>query len=434
MITAVVGLQFGDEGKGKIVDFLSEMHQVVVKFNGGRNAGHTVVTQAGTFKFHLIPSGSLRAKEVILANGMTIDPIFLMEEIKNAKAANPAIRVRVSRLAHVVTELHTFLDKCEEEARGEFKIGTTAKGIGPTYEDKYARTGVRMDDLGNPDILKAKLQLIIKMKGTLLHGSKYEDQAEVDRIVRELHEAGKAVSEYLCDTEIMINSHFSEGMSILFEGSHGTMLDVDFGMYPYVTSSNTISGTLSVSSGFSFRKVGKVIGVVKTYMSRVGEGPFPTELHGPKADTLREIGHEYGTTTGRPRRVGWLDLQLLKYAVMINDVDSLALTSLDTLGQLDQIRVATGYYRDGERIEGIIRKNDDLKGLEVRYMEFSPWGKLSDEAIMKIVENGIEAMPPSMKEFVRTIESATGRSAGFISLGNRREKTLVLDPALKSGA
>ncbi len=434
MITSVVGLQFGDEGKGKVVDFLAGRHDVVVKYNGGRNAGHTVVTKAGTFKFHLIPSGSLRAKEIILANGMTIDPMFLVEEIENAKKANPHIRIFVSKLAHVVTEIHTYLDTAEEAARGKMKIGTTAKGIGPAYEDKYGRTGVRMEDLLSPELLKEKLSLIVKMKDSLLRESKYGVPAEIDRIVLELSATGKKVAEFLCDTEQLLNDRYRSGDSILFEGSHGAMLDVDFGMYPYVTSSNTISGAISASTGFPARKLQKIVGVVKSYTSRVGDGPFPTEIHGDMASTLRDLGREYGTTTGRPRRVGWLDLQLVKYAVMINDVDTIALTSVDTLGKLDTVRVATGYYRNGKEVAGIVRHLGDLDGIEVRYREFKPWGALEDSQISDIVENGQDSMPVSMREFIDFVQERCGRPVEFVSLGNLREKTLILGSLAKIGA
>lgn len=420
-----MGLQFGDEGKGKVVDFLSGFHGIVVKYNGGRNAGHTVVTDAGTFKFHLIPSGSLRAREIVLANGMTIDPFYLVEEIRNARAANPDIKVLVSRMAHVVTELHMYLDTKEEEARGALKIGTTAMGIGPAYEDKYGRTGIRMGDLASPEVLKAKLSLMTRMKASLLKGSKYEKPEELDRIVAELAGAGREISGYMCDTEVYLDGCHGRKADILFEGSHGTLLDVDFGMYPYVTSSNTLAGAVSVGSGFSFRRVHNVIGVVKTYMSRVGEGPFPTEISGNEADRLREMGHEYGTTTGRPRRVGWLDLQLLKYSIMINDVDSLALTSLDTLGKMSEVRVGTGYRKDGKEITGIIRSMKELEGLEVKYRSFQPWGELSDGQVEDMMRRGKEAMPDSLKEFITFVEDSTGKPAEFISLGKKREMTLV---------
>ena len=293
LVSVVVGLQFGDEGKGKVTDYLSAKHDVVIRYNGGGNAGHTVVTQTGTFKFHLIPSGALQAEVVILTNGMVIDPIALNDEIKRLKELNPKIKIEVSEHASVVTDLHKFLDLAEEDARKALRIGTTAQGIGPTYEDKYGRTGLRMADLLDPVILKEKMLLVTRMKQSLIEGSEFIYESRLDDMVLKLHESGKILKPYLKDTCNSIQKYYSEGKNIMFEGAHGALLDIDFGIYPYVTSSNTVAGAITNDSGFSFRKVREVIGVAKAYVSKVGNGPFPTEIKGKNAEFLRQLGSEY---------------------------------------------------------------------------------------------------------------------------------------------
>ncbi|MGC8609655.1 MAG: adenylosuccinate synthase, partial [Thermoplasmata archaeon] len=322
-VSVIVGLQFGDEGKGKITDYLSEKYDVVARFNGGTNAGHTVVTQDGTFKFHLVPSGSLRTKMVILGNGMVIDPFALIDEISKIRAVNKNLAVKVSFNAHVVTKMHKILDNMEEKVRSSMSIGTTAQGIGPTYEDKYARTGIRMIDILNEETLKAKIESIYSMKSNLLKDTEYSEKKNRDSMAREIYEAGTILKEYMDYTENALYESYSEGKNILFEGAQGLLLDPDFGFYPFVTSSNTISASSFTGTGFSLRKVKNIIGVAKAYVSKVGEGPFATEIFGEPAEKLREAGGEYGTTTGRPRRVGWLDLPMLKYAIMLDDVDQI---------------------------------------------------------------------------------------------------------------
>lgn len=423
MITVILGLQFGDEGKGKVTDYLSEQYSTVVRFNGGNNAGHTVVTESGKHKFHLIPAGALRSRSVVLGNGMVIDPFGLLEEIGKLKLVHAEVTIKISRLAHVVTPLHKYLDKAEEEVRAKLRIGTTAQGIGPTYEDKSARTGIRMVDLLHRDILSDKVETIFRMKKALLEGSDFSTEKARNEMVENLLKAGKEIEKYLDYTEDFIYDAYERGESILFEGAHGTMLDLDFGIYPFVTSSNTLSGAVSHGSGFPFRKVDRVIGVVKSYTSRVGEGPFPTEVFGNDADKMREAGGEYGTTTGRPRRVGWLDLSLLAYAIRINDVDTLALTKIDTLGQMDVIRVGESYSLDGKRISYIPRSLEELGRVQVSYREFEPWGDLSD-----LGKNGksieYSELPEQVRDYISYIEKSLKRPIEVISLGADRNKTI----------
>lgn len=421
MIGAVLGLQFGDEGKGKITDFLSGRFQVSVRFNGGGNAGHTVVANGKTYKFHLIPSGSLRCESVILGNGMVIDPHALVQEMDNLRSSGCSSRILISKMAHVVTPMHKVLDLKEESVRSKLSIGTTAQGIGPTYEDKYARTGIRMVDLLNMDIIREKVETIYKMKESLLRDTEFSNEARRDAMVKDLYATGTRLAPYMAYTEIEVFREYREGKSILFEGAQGTMLDIDFGMYPFVTSSNALAGALSLGAGFPFRKVDYVIGVAKAYMSKVGSGPFPSEIQGEEANRLRELGHEYGTTTGRPRRVGWFDVPLLKYSTMMNDVDAIALTRLDTLGQMDKIRICTSYRKDGKEIDYIPRSFDELSQIELEYLDMKPWGKITPKAGGFAYED----LPSEMLEYVKKVEELLGIPVDIISLGEGRENTIV---------
>jgi len=421
VIAAVLGLQFGDEGKGKITDFLSDKFNVVVRFNGGGNAGHTVVAQGKTYKFHLVPSGSLRSEVVILGNGMVIDPFALNQEIESLRASGCSSKILISKMAHVVTPMHKILDIKEESVRSKMNIGTTAQGIGPTYEDKYARTGIRMVDLLDYELLRDKIEIIYRMKENLLKDSEFSDVLKREEMTRSLHGEGLKLADFLKYTEIELYELYAAGKSILFEGAQGTMLDIDFGMYPFVTSSNALSGALMMGSGFTFRKVQRVIGVVKAYMSRVGSGPFPTELTGDDGKRLRDLGNEYGTTTGRPRRVGWLDLPMLRYTIRMNDVDVLALTRLDTLGLMPEIKVGLRYLKDGREISYVPRSYQELAGVKIDYISMKPWGRIDPDE----VGNDYEALPKEARDYVALIERELKKTVGIISLGEKRENTIL---------
>ncbi|WP_297215972.1 adenylosuccinate synthase [Thermoplasma sp.] len=419
---AVVGLQFGDEGKGKITDYLSGSYDVVVRFNGGTNAGHTVVTDDGTFKFHLLPSGSLRTSYVVLGSGMVIDPISLIPEIEIVKKVNPALRIIVSRNAHVVTKMHRQLDVEEEKIRSSLMIGTTAQGIGPTYEDKYARTGIRMGDITNFNVVKEKIETMYRMHSNLLSGTEFSDPEKRNEMAQALYDAGLKIKEYLDYTEMAIDRLYSQGKRILFEGAQGVLLDPDFGFYPFVTSSNTISASIYTGTGFSLRKVNRIIGVAKAYVSKVGEGPFPTEITDDLAKQLRDLGGEYGTTTGRPRRVGWLDLPMLRYAVRIDDVDELAITKVDTLGMLDRVKVCKQYLLDGKPIDYVPRDMETIKKIEPVYEEFDGWGSISDSISGRKIS--IDQLPPKLVKYIKFIEDQLGKSVGIISMGKERNRTV----------
>ena len=422
MIGAVLGLQFGDEGKGKISDFLSDKFQVEVRFNGGANAGHTVVANGEKYKFRLVPSGSLRCETVILGNGMVIDPQALIDEISNLKSSRCKARIKISKLAHVVTPMHKELDRKEEEVRSKLSLGTTAQGIGPTYEDKYARTGIRMNDLQNLEILREKIEIIYRMKLNLLSDTEFSDPSVREKVALDLHKSGQELEPYLEYTEATIYDLYQNGKNILFEGAQGTMLDIDFGMYPFVTSSNALAGALSLGAGFPFRRVDYVLGVVKAYMSKVGAGPFPTEIHSELADRLRDVGNEYGTVTRRPRRVGWLDLPMLKYSIRMNDVDAIALTRLDTLGEMDTIKICTSYKKNGKELNYIPRSFKELEELELTFREVESWGKLDPEILKK---HDYSMLPQKMKDYIRIIEDELKVPVEVLSLGEGRENTIV---------
>ncbi|BAB59432.1 adenylosuccinate synthase [Thermoplasma volcanium GSS1] len=421
----VVGLQFGDEGKGKITDFLSESYDVVVRFNGGTNAGHTVVVGNETYKFHLLPSGSLRTKVVVLGSGMVIDPQSLISEIEIVKKNNSNLAVVVSSNAHVVTKIHKYLDVEEEKIRSSMVIGTTAQGIGPTYEDKYARSGLRMIDLLDYKTIIEKLDIIYRMHENLLSRSEFSDPSVRENLAKELYSYGQELKKYMYYTDILINKLYNEGRTILFEGAQGVLLDPDFGFYPYVTSSNTISASSYTGTGFSMRKIKKVIGVAKAYVSKVGAGPFPTELNDDLAKKIRDAGGEYGTTTGRPRRVGWLDVPLLKYAVQIDDVDEIALTKVDTLGILHTIKVCYSYELDGKQIDYIPKHISEVSRVKPLYEEFEGWGDLSSSLLHPKMRKW--EIPQQLRRYIDFIEEQIGRPVTIISSGKDRSKTVRIE-------
>ena len=421
MRSLVLGLQFGDEGKGKITDFISHPGSVIVRYNGGTNAGHTVVTDRGTFKFHLLPAGSLRAESIVLGNGMVIDPEALITEISSIRAENKDLKILVSSAANVVTKLHKAIDRAQEEMRGDNKIGTTSHGIGPTYEEKYSRNGIRIEDLADIDKIRKKLKLISTMRRSELENTEYNNPEKIEQLAVELSKYWASIGKYVCRTEIVLHEMVTDNREMVFEGGHGTMLDIDFGSYPYVTSSNTISGGVHTGSGVSLRKIQRIIGVVKSYTSRVGEGPFPTELHGKDADLLREAGGEYGTTTGRPRRVGWLDIPLVKYASTLNDIDELSLTKLDVLGTFKTIKICTDY---GKNVKNAINVLTGSEKADPSYMEMDSWGTLKEDEIREMVKKGYSSLPDEMRTYIEKVESLSGKPVHIISIGKIRDSTI----------
>ncbi len=394
MNVVVIGLQFGDEGKGKVVDYLSQDFDIVARFSGGSNAGHTVKVDGQEFKLHLLPSGVLRGKKGVLGSGMAVDMELLSQEVEELESRGFSVDILISSRAHVVTSLHKEMDAIEDEVR---RIGTTKRGIGPTYEAKAKRLGIRVGELFNETLVAHRLRLLARLWGM--------NDGDVEGEARRLKELAEKFKERIVDTEIWLNNAIDSGKSVLFEGSQAVLLDIDFGTYPYVTSSSTIPGGVSTGLGVPPKKIHKVIGVMKPYMTRVGMGPFPTELSGDEAEKLREKGGEYGATTGRPRRVGWLDMPLLRYASMISGVDEIALTKVDVLQGMEEVPVAWEYSCHGERH---LLPPMELELCSPVYRRFPGWRSIDE---------------PEFREFLRMVEEETGARVGMVSYGAEREKT-----------
>ena len=414
----VAGMQFGDEGKGKIVDFFSENADVVIRFNGGDNAGHTIVAESKKYKFHLIPSGAIRGKELVISNGCAVNPKILINEIKAIRKAGKSVNLFLSGRANAIMPYHVALDEAQEEKRRN-KIGTTKRGIGPCFSDKAERTNaVRIYDLINDDkLLFEKINANLNQKKKLIKCVDIGKYAE--SIFKEYKKYGNFLKKYICDTSLHINRRIGEGKKMLFEGAQGTFLDVDFGTYPFVTSSNTISGALCCGCGFFPKKI-KISGVVKAYMTRVGEGIFPTELFDKRKNHLLNVGAEYGTTTGRPRRCGWLDLPLIKRAILLNSADSFAFTKIDVLAGLKKIKICT-HYKTKNKILDIFPDNpNELKEAQPIYKEFEGF----EEVDLKKIKNRSE-LPLKIKQYINFVEKKAGIPIEIISIGPKREETII---------
>ncbi|MBV2165044.1 MAG: adenylosuccinate synthase, partial [Kaistella sp.] len=372
----VVGLQYGDEGKGKITDVLSAKSDYVVRFQGGDNAGHTVYAGEEKFVLHLLPSGVLQCKgKCIIANGVVVNPKAFLKEIGQIEEKGMKTdHVFISRRAHVIMPYHILLDTYREEEAGGTHIGTTKKGIGPCYEDKIARIGIRMVDLLNPEVLEEKIRKNLKIKNSLFEKYFEKPTLEFDEIYKEFLELGEKLKDRIVDTEVELNQAIHDGKNILFEGAQAAMLDIDFGTYPYVTSSSPTTGGVCSGAGVPPTSLQNLIGVAKAYTTRVGEGPFPTELDNELGENIRQIGFEFGATTGRPRRTGWLDLVSLKHATMINGINNLVITKLDVLSGIPTIKIATKYKtEDGKIIDYFTSSTTKLYKYEPIYEELEGW-------------------------------------------------------------
>jgi adenylosuccinate synthase len=424
----VVGAQWGDEGKGKVVDFLSENADLVVRFNGGNNAGHTVKTAGNTFKLHLLPSGVVRGKLSVIANGVVVDPGVLLEEIRLLKERGFEPNLAISDKAHVIMHYHRVFDTSSDK---KSKIGTTGRGIGPAYSDKARRTGaIRMADFVDGSFGK-KLESVLKGKkyellkfGVIRKPGEFGAYASL--LINEYKAYGERIKPYICDTSTLINQAIEDGKNVLFEGAQGTLLDVDHGTYPYVTSSNSCAGGACTGAGVGPTKIKRVIGVSKAYTTRVGEGPFPTELQDQTGESIRKAGNEYGTTTGRPRRCGWLDLVMLKYAKMVNGLTSLALTKLDILSGMEKIKICIAYEIDGKRTEHFPSSSETLEKAKPVYVEMGGWKKWDDCEAGAIVNNGIEGLPENARKYIEFIENKVSVPISIVSIGSGREETIVV--------
>lgn len=419
----VVGLQWGDEGKGKIVDFLSEKADVVARYQGGHNAGHTVVIKNEKFILHLIPSGILyKNKKCLIGNGVVIDPAALIEEINGLRERGVKIsrNLFISKNAHVIMPYHMALDKQSEKLRGAKSIGTTGRGIGPAYSDKIGRTGIRMADLLQPDVFKDKLKAHLIHINFLLENLYKTDGFKADDIYNEYVGYAEKLSAYIADTDIIINRTIAEKGNVLFEGAQGTMLDIDHGTYPFVTSSNAIAGGACTGLGVGPTKISKVLGVVKAYTTRVGSGPFPTEIKDALGDTLREKGGEYGATTGRPRRCGWLDMVILRHSARINGLTGIALTKLDILDGLNTIKICTAYRHQGKIYQEFPKEIPVFEECEPVYEEVKGW----DSSTVGIRD--FPKLPRTAKAYIKTIEKMLGVKVHIISTGQRRDERILL--------
>jgi adenylosuccinate synthase len=425
--TAVVGAQWGDEGKGRIVDLLSSRVDMVVRFQGGNNAGHTVVKEDKEFKLHLIPSGILYpGVKCVIGNGVVLNPEVLIEELDSLeKEGISTDNLRVSSNAHMVMPYHITLDRAGEHRLGKSKIGTTHKGIGPAYSEKALRTGIRVQDLQDLKIFRTKLEESLKINNAVIEKIYGLKSLNADEIFEKYSKYAKRISKYIEDTTFLINNALEENKRVLFEGAQGTMLDIDYGTYPYVTSSSTTAGGICTGAGIGPSRLDEIIGVVKAYTTRVGSGPFPTEENGRTGQYLRERGCEYGTTTGRPRRCGWLDAVILKYSVIINTIDSLALTKLDVLSGLKKIKICTGYKYKGKVYNDMPSHQTILHKCTPVYEELKCW----DEDISGT--KNYEDLPVEAREYIEYIEKILKTPVSMISVGAERKRIIIRDDILK---
>ncbi|MCD6310662.1 MAG: adenylosuccinate synthase [Candidatus Eremiobacteraeota bacterium] len=415
--SVIVGTQWGDEGKGKITHYLARNADIVVRYAGGNNAGHTVVTRGQTYRLHHIPSGIVFPGVLcIMGNGMVIDPWVLKKEIEDLSALGVDFtNLRISERAHVIMPYHRLLDSKQERTRGKSKIGTTGRGIGPAYTDKVSRTGIRIGDLLSPELLKEKIVYHTTRQASVLDGTEYT----ADFIFESLCEITDILAPMITDTSYLLYQKLKSGKKVLFEGAQGTLLDLDHGTYPFVTSSNSISGNFAVGCGISPLWAEEIIGVSKAYTTRVGSGPFPTELEDDTGRHLLDKGDEYGTTTGRPRRCGWLDLPILRYAVRVNGLTSFAITKLDVLSGLPNLKIAIAYELDGERIEHLPYSCEKLDRCIPIYKEFKGWNK--DISGMKNRSD----LPTEAIDYIQFIEKETEIPVSIISVGAGETQTIT---------
>ncbi|WP_027364747.1 adenylosuccinate synthase [Desulfotruncus alcoholivorax] len=419
----LVGAQWGDEGKGKVTDFLAQQAEMVVRYQGGNNAGHTVVVGDKVYKLHLIPSGILYSDKIcLIGNGVVIDPEVLLEELDALeKQGVSTANLRISPRAHVIFPYHKSMDMAEEDRKGKQKIGTTCRGIGPAYTDKASRIGIRIVELVDREELEAKLKDVIEHKNNVL-SKVYNFKEKHDyRQVLELYSGyGEKLKKYVSNVSILVNEALDQGKKVLFEGAQGTLLDIDHGTYPFVTSSSPIAAAACLGAGLGPTKINTVVGVAKAYITRVGEGPFPTELQDELGNRIRDRGHEFGTTTGRPRRCGWYDAVIARYAARVNGLSYLAITKLDVLTGLETLKICTGYKYKGEILKEFPDSLKVLAQCEPVYQEFPGW----QEDISTIED--YNQLPQNAREYMKQLEELSGVPVAIVGVGPGRAQTLVL--------
>jgi len=420
----IVGAQWGDEGKGKIVDVLSENFSVVARYAGGHNAGHTVIINEKKFILQLVPCGVLRPGcRSVIGNGVVLDPIAFLKEVAALRETGVKVdgSLFVSNRAHVILPYHRMIELASENAPGRVKIGTTSRGIGPTYEDKMGRRGLRVADLLDLKLLRTHIENACHEKNMIAHALFNSEPLDPDKMYQEYAEASAKVAPFVCDTAALLNQALADGESVLFEGAQGTMLDIDHGTYPFVTSSSATSGGAVIGTGLAPTAIDTVIGVTKAYCTRVGGGPFPSEALDASGDLLRARGNEYGAVTGRPRRCGWLDLPLLRYAGMINGISWLVVTKLDVLDELAEIPVCVGYKINGKMTSEIPAHGSGFDGIECVYQTMPGW-RTPTQGITQL-----EKLPPAAREYLAFLEKETGARIGMVSTGPGREQTMFAD-------
>jgi adenylosuccinate synthase len=420
----IVGAQWGDEGKGKIVDVLSENFSVVARYAGGHNAGHTVIINGKKFILQLVPCGVLRPGcRSVIGNGVVLDPVALLKEVAALRETGVKVdgSLFVSNRAHVILPYHRMIELASENAPGRVKIGTTSRGIGPTYEDKMGRRGLRVADLLDLKLLRTHIENACREKNMIAHALFNSEPLDPDKMYQEYAVASAKVAPFVCDTAALLNQAIAEGEPVLFEGAQGTMLDIDHGTYPFVTSSSATSGGAVTGTGVAPTAINTVIGVTKAYCTRVGGGPFPSEALDDRGDVLRARGNEYGAVTGRPRRCGWLDLPLLRYAGMINGTSWLVVTKLDVLDELAEIPVCVGYKINGQATAEIPAHGSGYDAIECIYRTLPGW-RSSTQGI-----SGLDKLPKAALEYLNFLEKESGARVGMVSTGPGREQTMFLD-------
>jgi len=428
----IVGTQYGDEGKGKVVDYYASKADLVVRFQGGSNVGHTVIVGGSTYKFRMLPSGALWGKKLVIGNGVVIDPDRLIAEMEELASVGRRPDLLISDRAHVVLPFHKALDRLEDSIKGPLRAGTTGVGIGPAYADKAARFGIRIADLMDDESLGERLRLLVDLKQKELRDVLGSDDiiSETD-LLSQCREFREEIRGYVGDTSEYINDALDEGKRVLFEGGQGTLLDLDHGIYPFGTSSNTVSGAACTGTGVGPRRIDKVLGVCKAYATRVGGGPFPTELQDEVGRRLQGKGQEFGTVTGRPRRCGWLDGVALRYSAQVNSLDGLIVTKLDVLGGLGQILVCTGYEHEGHVIRRFPSSLRVLANCTPIYESHEAWEAMGRDEWAAICSRGYEALPENAKSYLRRIEAIAHVPLCLISVGPERESTISLRDAFE---
>lgn len=422
----IVGTQWGDEAKGKVTDFLAKKADCVVRFNGGANAGHTVVVDGKVFKFRLVPSGVLHGKRLYIGNGVVVDPKVLTQELESLRKDGFTPDLHVSDRAHIVFGFHKILDGLQERFKGNLRAGTTMMGIGPVYSDKAARFGVRVADLLDEDVLRWKLDVLVNLAQRLIKNVYGGDQVlDKDQILKEALSFGKMIANSVCDVSLEVNEALDKGETVLFEGAQGTLLDLDHGLYPYGSSSSTVAGGACTGVGVGPTRISEVVGVMKAYTSRVGTGPVPTELTDVVGEKIRNVGHEYGTATGRPRRTGWLDLVPVKHSIKISGISKLVVTKLDVLSGINPLKICVSYKAENKNVDIVPASLSLFQKYKPVYEELEGWQEKVDWG--KVATEGYNGLPEQAKAYLARIEELVRVPITIVSVGAERRDTIVIE-------